>query len=150
MTLIEEGKLAPPIAGIELGGEPVALFFYKVTCPVCQMAAPMVEHLERAYPGHVVGVGQDPPSDLRSFADAHGMTFRSIEDPPPYTASDAYGLAVVPTTVLVGADGTVVQAVEAWDREGLNGLSERLASLTGEEYVPISDSGDGLPPFRPG
>ncbi len=78
------------------------------------------------------------------------MTFPSVEDPSPYPVSNAYGLAVVPTTVLVGSDGTVLQAVEAWDREGLNGLSERLASLTRAEYVPISHSGDGLPPFRPG
>lgn len=150
MTLIEAGTPAPPVPGIELGDEPMALFFYKVTCPVCQMAAPMVERFEQAFPGHVIGVGQDPHSDLRSFADTYGMTFRSVEDPPPYASSSAYGVAVVPTTVLVGPDGKVLQVVEAWDGAGLNGLSERLASLTGGAYAPISQPGDGLPPFRPG
>ena len=39
---ISVGEAASPIAGVA-AGSPHALFFYKVTCPTCQMAAPALE-----------------------------------------------------------------------------------------------------------
>jgi hypothetical protein len=44
----------------------------------------------------------------------------------------------------------VADAVVSWDRTGYNRASARLASLLGVEPVSVSDSSDGLPPFRPG
>jgi peroxiredoxin len=129
---------------------PTALFFYKVTCPVCQMAAPKVEAYERAYPGRIVGVGQDPEPSLRDFGRRHGMSFGSVADLPPYGVSDAYGIEAVPTLFVVDMDGSVVEAVESWDRDGYNRASKALAGLTGLPFGPISDPSDGLPPFRPG
>ena len=128
----------------------MALFFYKVTCPVCQMAAPKVQGFESAYPGRIVGIGQDPEEKLASFERGFGVTFPSVVDATPYDVSNAYGITVVPTTFLVDRDGTIVESVESWDREGLNAPSERLAGLSGAPYAEISDSTDGLPSFRPG
>jgi peroxiredoxin len=141
------GSAAPPIPGVTFDHDPQVLFFFKVTCPVCQMAAPAAERFEGAYPGHIMGVGQDPPGKLAAFSDQYGMSFRVTADDPPYPVSSAY---VVPTTFLVDPGGTVIDVVESWDREGLNGLSERLAQQIGAAYAPISAAGDGLPPFRPG
>jgi hypothetical protein len=67
----------------------------------------------------------------------------------PYDASEAYGVRTVPTVFLVDG-GTVVDTVEGWDRAGFNRVSERLAELSGAAYRPVSEAGDGLPPFRPG
>jgi peroxiredoxin len=142
--------MAPPIEGVDFGSGPMALFFYKVTCPVCQMAAPKFQGFESAYPGRIVGIGQDPEEKLASFGREFGVTFPSVVDPPPYELSNAYGISVVPTMFLVDRDGTIVDSVESWDREGINALSERLAGLSGAPYAEISDSTDGLPPFRPG
>ena len=128
---------------------PTALFFYKVTCPVCQLAAPKVETFERAYPGRIRGIGQDPSDKLTAFSDRFGMTFPSLTDAPGYALSRAFGIRVVPTMALL-SDGAVADLVESWDRDRLNGLSRRLAELTDTPYVPISDPGDGLPVFRPG
>jgi peroxiredoxin len=150
MSAITAGSKAPAIPGVDLGAGPQALFFYKVTCPVCQMAAPKVQGFESAYPGLIVGIGQDPQDKIDAFAGQFGMTFRSVVDPPPYGVSNAYGIEVVPTVFLVGADGTILDVVESWDREGLNRVSERLATVAGKAFVPISDPSDGLPPFRPG
>ncbi len=150
MALIAPGTKAPPVPGVAFDDGPTVLFFYKIDCPVCQMSAPYVETFEHAYPGHISGVGEDPEPDLADFARRFGMTFRSVSDLRPYEASDAYGLEVVPTLVLVGDDGTVVDAVESWSREGFNRVSRRVAELTESEYVLISEEGDGLPPFRPG
>jgi len=147
---IAPGGLAPRVAGVEFARGPTALVFYKVTCPVCQMAAPKVDVLARAFPGRVQGIGQDDPSKLARFARDHGMDAAVQPDLPPYPLSDAYGVRVVPTLFLVGTDGTVLHLVESWDRDGYNEAARHLADLTSREFVPVSEPGDGLPPFRPG
>jgi len=43
-----------------------------------------------------------------------------------------------------------MRTVESWDREALNEVSGALAEVSGLPYAPISNPGDGLPPFRPG
>lgn len=126
------------------------LFFYKVTCPVCQMAAPPASRFQHAYPGRIQGIGQDPEEKLAEFDHAYGLGFPAIADLPPYEISDAYGIRVVPTTFLVDTDGSVRDIVESWDRDGLNRLSKDLASQLGAEVATISEPSDGLPPFRPG
>jgi len=144
------GSPAPSVSGVDFAAGPTVVFFYKVTCPVCQLAAPKVERFEKAYPGRIVGVGQDPPDRLDSFGREFGMAFPSVPDTEPYDLSNAYGTRVVPTAFLVDESGNVDRVVESWDREGLNELSRRVAELTGLSYATISDPTDGLPSFRPG
>ena|SRR5438105_6447815 len=148
--MIGPGDEAPPIDGVELGRRPTALFFYKVTCEVSQMAAPKAQLLGEAYPDHVVGVGEDPPEVLERFSRTYGMAIPSVPDEEPFPASDAYGISAVPTLFLVDADGVVDDVVQSWDRDGYNRVSERLAELTGSPYREISDEDDGFPSFRPG
>lgn len=150
MSPLAVGEVAPAITGAGFGDGPVGLFFYKVTCPTCQMAAPKVSAFERAYPGRVLGIGQDPPEALERFDGAFGLGLRSIPDLPPYEVSDAYGIVSVPTLFLVGADGVIAESVGAWDREAFNRFSHHMAELIGAEPVVISEPGDGLPPFQPG
>jgi AhpC/TSA family len=144
------GAVAPPIPGVAFGSGPVGLFFYKVTCPTCQLAATPTGRFEDAYPGRVIGIGQDPPERLEAFAREYGMGLRAIEDLPPYPVSDAYEIESVPTLFLVGEDGLVLESVGAWDRDGFNRVSERIAELTGAEPAVMSDPSDGLPALRPG
>jgi thiol-disulfide isomerase/thioredoxin len=145
---LDAGEASPSIPGVALD-DPVLLFFYKVTCPVCKLAAPVAERLQQAYPGRVVGVGQDDPEALRTFAQDFGVSFDSVQDPPPYPASDAYGVRSVPTLFLVDG-GDVLDVVESWDRDGYNRLSHGLAELIGADASTVSTPDDGLPPFRPG
>ena len=121
----------------------VVLAFFKVTCPVCQLAAPKVQALADAGVP-VVAVGQDPPPKLVAYAERYGQRVPTVSDGPPYPVSRAYGISVVPTLFLVGEDGIVDDSVVSWDREGWN----RLAAAAGAP--PVSHEGDGLPPFRPG
>ena len=149
--MIGPGEQAPAVEGVELGGRPIVLWFYKVTCSTSQLAAPKAGTLAEAYPGSVVGVGEDPPGQLETFSEQFGMpSLRSVPDLDPFPASDAYGIDSVPTMFLVGADGRVDDVVQSWDREGYNRVSARLAELTGSAYVEISGEGDGLPAFKPG
>ena len=147
---LSPGAPAPPIPGISFGDGPQVLFFYKVTCPVCQLAAPKMGAFAAAQPGRVTGIGQDPEEQLTEFGRRFGMGFPALPDLPPYDVSNAYAIRVVPTTFLVGEDGNVLDSVESWDREGLNRIAERLAGAIGSGYAPVSLPEDGLPSFRPG
>jgi peroxiredoxin len=147
---IEPGEQAPSVQGVSLGDRAVALWFYKVDCPVCRLSVPAVGRLRGAYPDHVVPVGQDPQDALAEFARQTAFEAAGVSDPPPYAASDAYGVEVVPTLVVVDEDGRVVDVVESWDRDGYNRASLRLSELTRRPFVTVSQAGDGLPPFRPG
>ena len=146
---IPVGTQAPDVHGVDLGG-PRALVFFKVTCDVTQLASPALERLARAYPGRVIGVGQDPPPELDAFARMYGLTFPLVPDLAPYPASDGYGIASAPTAVAVDAGGRVVGVAESWDRDAWNRLSASLARLLGVEAVAVSEPGDGLPDFKPG
>ena len=85
----------------------------------------------------------------KTLARSYGMTFSSTTDGPPYPVSEAYGIEVVPTLVLVDA-GTVADVVVSWDRDGWNRVVRELAERSGEPFRPVSEPGDGLPAFRPG
>ena len=150
MAELQVGSKAPTVPGVDFGAGPTALFFYKVTCPVCQMAAPAAGKFEQAYPGRIEGVGQDPEEKLTEFDRQFGLGFASVPDLPPYGVSEAYGIISVPTLFLVSSDGTLLESVPSWDRDGYNSVSERLAKLLGVDPAPISEPSDGLPAFRPG
>jgi len=163
MAAIEPGTKAPEFSLPTIAGGtlslselltdgPAVLFFYKHECPVCQMAAPYLQKLKDAYGASlaVAAVAQDDPAEAAGFAHRHGLTFPVLVDYPAYAVSRQYGLTTVPTTFLVDRSGVVLQTVLAWNRTGLNGLSEQVASLTGRPYVPVSLQGDGAPDFRPG
>jgi peroxiredoxin len=143
MAPIPPGSVAPEIPGAVLGSGKHAVVFYKVTCPSCRVSALAIQRLHAAAPDRFVAVGQDPPEQLTEFAAELGVTFPAVPDTAPYPISEAYGLQTVPT-LFVLEDGRVVEAVESWHRE----LWNRAAiGLTGS---PVSEDGDGLPPFKPG
>ena len=150
MDPIQMGERAPGVPGVSFGDGPVGLFFFKVTCPTCQLAAPTLASFERAYPGRVLGIGQDPQDVLEAFGEVHRMGIRSVEDRPPYDVSNAYRIVSVPTLVVVDDGGTVVESVGAWDRDGFNRASARIAEGLGLDPVTVSEPGDGRPDFKPG
>jgi hypothetical protein len=147
---IAVGTPAPEITGATTPDGPRALVFFKVTCGTTQLATPAFERLARAYPGHVVGVGQDPPAELDAFARTFGLTLPLIPDLDPYPASDGYGIVSAPTAVLVDAEGRVADVAESWDRAAWNRVSATLAELLNAEPAAVSEPGDGLPEFKPG
>ncbi len=139
---LDDAFTAEPVSDPWKDG-PVVLAFFKVTCPVCQLTAPKVQALADAGV-RVIGIGEDPPRALADYARRFGQKVPTLTEPPPYRVSDAFGLTTVPSLVLVGEDGAVVDAVGAWDREKWNALAVRAGG------GPISRDSDGLPPFRPG
>ena len=149
MQPLQPGAPAPAIPGSEAGEDPRVLLFYKVTCQACQMSAPVAERLHQQLPGRLVGIGQDPPEKLEEFRGEYATSFASVSDAPPYELSDAYGVRTVPTLFVV-EDGTVVDTVESWDRDGWNRVARGVAERVGSDAEDVSWESDGLPPFRPG
>lgn len=149
MQPISPGSPAPDIPGADRPQGPWAVMFYKVTCPTCQMAAPVAERLAQQIPDRFLGVGQDPREKLEQFAEELGTSFPSVVDEPPYGVSNAYGVRTVPTLFILD-DGGVVEVVESWDRDGWNRAAAKLSVLAGSAVESLSWEGDGLPPFRPG
>ena len=149
MSPLQVGDIAPAVSGVPTGDGPRGLFFYKVTCPTCQMAAPTMAGFERALPGRVVGIGQDPEPALARFTQDFRMGITSVEDAPPYPVSDAYAVESVPTLFLVD-DGRVLEVVGAWDRDGFNRVAASLAERLDAEPFLVSTPDDGLPAFQPG
>jgi hypothetical protein len=147
---IAVGTPAPEVNGDPVADGPKALIFFKVTCGTTQLATPAMERLARAYPGRVVGVGQDPPAELDDFARTFGLTLPLVPDLDPYPASDGYGIVSAPTAVLVDADDRIADVAESWDRAAWNRVSAALGELLGVEAAAVSEPGDGLPEFKPG
>lgn len=146
---LQPGDEAPPVGSGPRAEGARAVMFYKVTCPTCQIAAPVAERFHQAFPDRFLGVGQDPGEKLDQFAQELGASFPYVPDEPPYPLSDAYGVETVPT-VFVLDDGKVVDVVESWDRDGWNRVAAKLGSLVSVSAESVSWEGDGLPPFRPG
>ena len=146
---IETGAQAPPVDGASQEG-PHVLVFFKVTCGTTQLATPAIERLAQAFPGRVVGVGQDPQPALDAFSTEYGLTLPLVPDLDPYEASDAYGIVSAPTAVAVGGDGAILDVAESWDRHAWNRLAAGFADEIGLAAAIVSDPDDGLPDFKPG
>src|SRR5690349_13062396 len=138
----------------ELKNGPVVAVFFKVSCPVCQMAWPYVERLFHAYGRSgklkLVGVSQDNASDTRAFNREYGATFPVLLDEKGYPVSSAYGLTNVPTIFLISPDGEIETTIVSWSKADMEELARRLAQMNGIKPVPIFQPGEKVPDFRPG
>src|SRR5215472_16877202 len=80
---------------------PVVVAFFKVSCPVCQLAFPYLERIFKAYSKDgkftLVGISQDNAKDTQAFNRQFGVTFPALLDEKKYPVSNAYGLTNVPT-----------------------------------------------------
>src|SRR5256885_8452011 len=143
MPALTAGSKAPDISLRTTQGEnfslasslkagPVVLAFFKVSCPVCQMAFPFFERLHQAYRGKnvsVVGISQDSAQDTAAFAKQFGLTFPlALDNTKTYPASNAYGLTNVPTLFLVDPKGEIEVSSVGWSRDELEDVSRRLAN----------------------
>jgi len=143
LPAVDGGEVTDPWASDPTAGSTL-LAFFKTSCPVCKMVAPMLTKLAEGG-ARVVAVGQDPPDAIAKYNEAEGQRVPALSESAPYAVSEAYGLEAVPTIYLVAADGQIEQAIAGWNRDTWNELA---ASLGLSE--PLSTPDDGLRPFRPG
>src|SRR5437763_1905843 len=163
MPALETGKSAPEIELPTLGGGnfdlavarkqgPVALAFFKVSCPVCQMAFPFYERLHQAYGGknvQVIGVSQDSAADTAAYAKQFGITRHlALDYTKRYPASNDNGLTNVATRFLIYPDGDIEISSVSWSRDELEEVSGRLAPASGSARKEIVHSSDKVSSFK--
>lgn len=124
-------------------GQTVVAFF-KTSCPVCKMVAPMLTKLSEGGV-RVIAIGEDPPAAITAYNEANNQRVPALSQGAPYSVSAAYGLEAVPSMFLVGEDGEIRQALAGWNRDAWNALAADLGLSE-----PLSTPDDGLRPFRPG
>jgi peroxiredoxin len=166
MPALESGVLAPEINLAFLDGQkfalrdslksgPVVLAFFKVSCPVCQLAFPYLERIFRAYgtSGKFIfaGVSQDGASDTKAFNREFGITFPTLLDEKgKYPASNAYGLTNVPTVFLISPGGEIEASLVSWSKPEMEQLNQKLAEISGLPAAQIFAAGERVPDYKPG
>ncbi|HET9838767.1 MAG TPA: TlpA disulfide reductase family protein [Candidatus Angelobacter sp.] len=166
MPALEAGVQAPEIELKDLEGRkfslqearkkgPVVAAFFKVSCPVCQLAFPYLERAFKAYAHSgkftFVGVSQDSAADTKAFNRQFGVTFPVLLDPAgKYPASNAYGLTNVPTFFLVSPEGEIEFSSVSWSRADVELLGRRLATISGMNVKPIFEPGEKVAEYKPG
>lgn len=132
----------------------VVTAFFKVSCPVCQMAFPYVERLYQTHgkKGKItlIGISQDNAADTRAFNREFGVTFPVLLEEKSYAVSRAYGLTNVPTLFLISPTGEIEMSLVSWSKTEMEQLSRRLAEINGASPAEIFRRGEQVPDFRPG
>jgi peroxiredoxin len=133
---------------------PVVTVFFKVSCPVCQMALPYLERIYKAYgkSGKLtfVGVSQDNAADTAAFNKRFGVTFPVLLDEKGYPVSSAYKLTNVPTVFMISPAGEVEFSSVSWSKSEILELARKLAQVNGTSPATIFPSGEPVPEFKPG
>ena len=133
---------------------PVVAAFYKVSCPVCQLAFPYVERIFKAYKAAgkftLVGVSQDDASDTKAFNRQFGVTFPVLLDAKGYPVSNAYGLTNVPTIFLISPQREIEASLVSWSKAEMEDLNRMLAKISGMPAAQIFTAADQAPVFKPG
>ena len=133
---------------------PVVLAFFKISCPVCQYALPLLERIYKAHGSEgvaIIGISQDKQRDTMVFMNEYGITFPVLlDDTNSYPVSNAYGLTNVPTIFWVNQEGQIEISSVGWSRKDIVEIHQRMAELTHAPPVPLFKPGEDVRDFRAG
>ena len=119
---------------------PVLFAFFKISCPVCQLALPYLERLAASPSLQVVAISQDDAAATSGFRQRFGITFPALLDQSKegYPASNAYGITTVPSLFLVEKDGGIAASSTGFSKRDLESLGDRAGVQTfqPEDNVP--------------
>ena len=142
---------APETLAGWLATGPVAIAFFKISCPVCQLAFPFLDRIARRGGGglRIVGISQDEAGLTARFAERFGVGFWLGMDRAAggYPASNAYGLTHVPSIFVVEPDGAISRQWSGFSKVEMEKLAARAG---GEGAPPLFGPGDAVPEWKAG
>jgi peroxiredoxin len=160
------GKTAPDFALTGTDGKsfilsdlltrgPAVLFFFKVSCPVCQFAFPYFERLwqlHKTEPCTFLGISQDNKADTEKFIKQFGITFPvALDDPQRYIASNNYKLTNVPTTYFVNRSCEIEVSSVGWMRDDLEQINLKLSMTNpAQQQFALFKPGEQIDSFKAG
>lgn len=165
MEALKTGVLAPDFDLQQLGrGEiqlsealkrgPAVLAFFKVSCPVCQYAFPLLERVYQAnkYAGITfLAISQDDPEKTKTFIKQFGITFPvALDSQPSYKVSNAYGLTNVPTIFYVAPSGEIEISSVGWSKRDIEQVNCKLAEVREQQPALLWRPGEDIREFRGG
>src|ERR1035441_6856274 len=102
----------------------VLLVFFKVTCPVCQLTMPFLERMRASGTLAICAISQNDAGDTGEFNRSFGVTIPTLLDSEDedFPASNAYGIASVPTMFLVEPAGEISRVIEGWSKPDMEAL----------------------------
>jgi peroxiredoxin len=138
----------------ELSTGPVALAFFKVSCPTCQYAFPFLERLEQAY-GHkgvqIIGVSQNDAKQTTAFTKEFGVSFPVLlDDTDKYPVSNAYGLTNVPTIFWIAQDGEIELTSIGWVKAEFEQINRKMAEARNLPSASVFKPHEEVRDFRAG
>jgi len=124
---------------------PAVLVFFKVSCPVCQMALPVLDRIHSPGRLPVYAISQNDAGDTREFNRRYGVAFPALLDSEDddFPASNAYGISSVPTAFLIEPDGKVGRVMEGWSKKDIEWFGARAG-------VRPFRQGDNFPEWKAG
>jgi len=166
MTHIVAGGVAPNFSLKSLDGKefslsatlekgPVVLAFFKIGCPVCQFTFPFLERLYQRFRGPnltIIGISQNGSEKTAAFNKEYGVTFPVLLDSEEkgYVVSNAYGLTMVPTILLVDTNGAVLVSSMGFVKADIESIANQLAERVKIAKAPLFQPSDSVPANRPG
>ncbi|HEY1434979.1 MAG TPA: TlpA disulfide reductase family protein [Thermoanaerobaculia bacterium] len=160
MPALEPGAKLPPLALRDERGAAFPLphaetlyAVFKTTCPTCELTWPYLDRIRRAAEGgglRVIAVSQDPEGPTRAFGERLGTRLETVYDREPWAASDALGVANVPTLLHVEPDGRIAETIVGFDRARLEALAARAAALAGRPPAPLFHPHERVPALKAG
>ncbi|MBL8494887.1 MAG: TlpA family protein disulfide reductase [Rhodocyclaceae bacterium] len=116
----------------EFRGRPLVVNVWASWCGPCRAEMPSLERLSRngAERVRVIGVStDDDPNLAREFLLRTGVSFPNFQDLDQKLEREVFGAAAIPLTLVVDADGRVLERVlgaRDWDSPQSRDLIERL------------------------
>lgn len=108
---------------VRSGPDAVLLLFVHAECPTAALAlqrlGPQAEALERGGV-RLLCVAEETPEVAARLARRHGVAATVVAQPDPYEASAAFDVDTVPTAILVGRNGEILDRAVGWSQSDLD------------------------------
>jgi len=164
MAALPAGAMAPAFSLKSVDGAPTSLAealkngpvlaaFFKVNCPTCQFTFPFLERIFEIYGNSkftLWGISQNGAADTLEFRKEFGIQFTTLVDAANFPASNEYGITIVPTIFLIGADGNIKQSSVGFVKADLEKIAAEAARATGKPASPLFRPGEVIPDNKPG